>query len=355
MARPLTAHLGRPLAPVGVRDAVALVWSRRWPRRALLALLGTVAVLGGGWLVARHTSLSSVERVRISGARGAEAGRIDAALRRAAHGMSTLGVTRGALLAAVAPLHVVRDLRVHAHFPHELRIEVLEQPPVAVLEADGLRTAAAGDGVVLGPELLHGQLPSVRLAGVAPAPGARIADAGARAALRVLGAAPAPLLGWVRTVASGSEGLTVTLRDGLQIYFGDATRPHAKWLAAARVLADPSSTGATYLDVRLPEHPAAGTSAAGGLTHGTVAGSSETTDPNSGALAQSLDEAVAGGASASAPSSTPHEASASQAEAGEASESEAGAASESAANRGESTHTGEAATTVEQASAEGQG
>ena len=41
-------------------------------------------------------------------------------------------------------------------------------------------------------------------------------------------------------------------------YFGDAGAPHAKWLALARVLADPSSAGASYVDVRLPDRPAAG-------------------------------------------------------------------------------------------------
>ena len=32
----------------------------------------------------------------------------------------------------------------------------------------------------------------------------------------------------------------------------------AKWTAAARVLADPSSRGAAYIDLRLPDRPAAG-------------------------------------------------------------------------------------------------
>ena len=50
----------------------------------------------------------------------------------------------------------------------------------------------------------------------------------------------------------------MALRGGLLAYFGDATLPHAKWLSLARVLADPSSAGASYVDVRLPERPAAG-------------------------------------------------------------------------------------------------
>ena len=34
------------------------------------------------------------------------------------------------------------------------------------------------------------------------------------------------------------------MHSGLLAYFGDATRPHAKWLSLARVLADPGAAGA---------------------------------------------------------------------------------------------------------------
>jgi hypothetical protein len=166
---------------------------------------------------------------------------------------------------------------------------------------------------VLGPESLGSALPSVRLSGVAPLPGGRVANAGARAELSILGGAPGTLLGWVRSVSSGSEGLVATMRNGLEIYFGNATRAHAKWLAAARVLADPSSAGATYIDVRLPERPVAGSSAPGGLSGAAApagAGSA-----SAATLAARLDEAVAGGSAgaaatgAGAPSAAPERAS----------------------------------------------
>jgi hypothetical protein len=48
------------------------------------------------------------------------------------------------------------------------------------------------------------------------------------------------------------------MRNGPDLIFGDATDLEAKWAAAARVLADASSRGATYVDLRLPERPAAG-------------------------------------------------------------------------------------------------
>ena len=214
-------------------------------------------LLGGGWLLLRNSPFVSVQQVQITGVHGPEAQAVQAALIGAAHGMSTLDVSAGALRAAVAPLRVVRAVRVVPRFPHGLRIEVSEQLPVAALIVAGVRTAVAADGVVLGPQLLSGSLPSVG-GYTLPAPGKLVHGAGLLAALRVLGAAPGPLARHVERVFTGAKGLTVAMRNGLLVYFGDATRPHAKWLSLARVLADSSSAGASYVDVRLPGRPAAG-------------------------------------------------------------------------------------------------
>jgi cell division protein FtsQ len=59
-------------------------------------------------------------------------------------------------------------------------------------------------------------------------------------------------------VASGPDGLAVSLADGPLVQLGDATRLRAKWAAAVAVLADPRSGGASYLDVRVPDRPVAG-------------------------------------------------------------------------------------------------
>ena len=48
------------------------------------------------------------------------------------------------------------------------------------------------------------------------------------------------------------------MRAGPQLFFGTSARPLAKWMATARVLAEPSAAGAVYLDVRVPERVAAG-------------------------------------------------------------------------------------------------
>jgi cell division protein FtsQ len=277
----------------------------RHPRTGLCIALAVLALLGGAWMLLRTSPFVAVEHVRITGVRGVDAGEVEAALSGAARHMSTLDVNVGALRSAVARFPVVRSLSVTTSFPHGLRIDVVEQLPVAALEAAGVRTAVAADGAVLGPGLLSDRapLPALALTGSVALPlVARVRHDGAvRAELAVLGAAPRVLLRWVaRVYTTSTDGLTVAIRDGLLIYFGNATRPHAKWLSAARVLADPSSAGATYIDVRAPERPAAGTTAAGGLEGTSTASQGGATDPTSAALANVLAEAVSGGVGAAA-------------------------------------------------------
>jgi cell division protein FtsQ len=248
-----------PLAEGGarLRALLARVWSRRAGRVAVIVAMLATMLLGAGWLWLRNSPLVAVEHVTVIGVQGPEAGAIDGALVAAAHGMTTLHVRDAALRAAVSAYPVVREVRASASFPHSLRITVVEQLPAAALVVSGTRTAVAANGVVLGPALLSSELPALG-ASYAPATGQRVAGASQLQALQVLGAAPVALARAVSSVYVGPRGLTAAMRNGLLVYFGDATRPHAKWFALARVLADPSSGGASYVDVRLPSRPAAG-------------------------------------------------------------------------------------------------
>jgi cell division septal protein FtsQ len=205
----------------------------------------------------RGSSFVAVRHVSISGVHGPQAGAIEAALEEAAHGMSTLQVSTARLRAAVASYPSVATVRATGSFPHGLHVTVVQRGAVAALVVGGTRTAVSADGVALGPGLLSSSLPTVA-AVHAPMTGARVAGSQQRAALALLGAAPAALAGHVQSVYTGPRGLTAVMRNGLLVYFGDALLPHAKWLSLARVLADPSSHGAIYVDVRLPSRPAAG-------------------------------------------------------------------------------------------------
>jgi cell division protein FtsQ len=303
----------RPIAGAAglARTAATGAWRRRRLRIALIATLVALPLLAAGWLWLRHSSLVAVRDVTISGVHGRDAEAIDAALTTAARRMSTLDVQPGALMASVASLHVVSGLHTSSSLPHGLHVYVSEQPPVAVLAADGVKTAIAANGIVLGPQLLSSSLPTVATS-VAPAAGKRVHGFYLLAALAVLGDAPAPLAHLAQRAFTGPKGLTIQLRGGLLAYFGDDTRPHAKWDSLARVLADASSHGASYVDVRVPAHPAAGFPAgvlppdvaeaeATGTATGQPSGASETTV---GSLAAGLTAAGGASSSGSEPSSS---------------------------------------------------
>ena len=241
----------------GVGAALAALRAHRRLRIGLFCAVLAVPLLGGGWLLLRHSSLVAVEHVKITGAHGPEAHAIETALREAAKGMSTLDAKPAELRAAVARFPAVAAVRETTSFPHSMRIFVTQQPAVAALLVGGTKTAISADGTVLGTALLTGSLPTVA-DDVAPGPGSKVSNVLVLAALQVLGAAPRAFDKVAQKAYFGPRGLTVKMQNGLLVYFGDARRPHAKWLSLASVLADKSSAGAIYVDVRLPGRPAAG-------------------------------------------------------------------------------------------------
>jgi cell division protein FtsQ len=228
---------------------------RRPPLRAVAAFACVLALLAVGWLWLRDSRLVAVKRVTVTGATGPDAARIEAALEGAARDMTTLHVRGGALRTAVEPFPTVLGVRTASDFPHALRIQVRERNPVAAVVAGEQRVPVAADGTLMRTTRGAG-LPEIT-AKAAPA-GARATDAGVRRALTVLAAAPPQLRARVRRVYLGPNGLTLPLRDGPTLYLGGSERLRAKWVAATVVLADPTSAGATYVDVRVPERPVAG-------------------------------------------------------------------------------------------------
>jgi cell division protein FtsQ len=169
--------------------------------------------------------------------------------------MSTLHVREEVLRDAVAPYSSVAGIEVHADFPRELSIEVIERDPVALVEVGGRRVPATRSGRLL-EGLRAGGLPLI----VAEGPGAtgRVTDPRALAALRLAAAAPSALRVRAERLFRGPRGMSLELRDGPELVFGSERGARTKWLAAARVLAEPSAAGAVYLDLRVPGRVAAG-------------------------------------------------------------------------------------------------
>jgi cell division protein FtsQ len=227
----------------------------RLPRAAVWALAVFVLLVAGGlWL--RDSSLVAVDKVTVTGLSGPQAGRIAGQLESAARDMTTLHVRGDQLRAVTQPYPVVKDVRVSTDFPHGLRIDVVENTPVAAISVNGSKTPVTADGKII-RGASQSDLPIVPLK-VAPA-GASVVDSTAKHAIAALAAAPEALRARVtRTSSTHDGGLTLQLRDGPDLRFGGADRLAAKWAAATAILASGQASGATYLDLRYPERPAAG-------------------------------------------------------------------------------------------------
>jgi cell division protein FtsQ len=284
-ARPRATDQARP-APTGAgatrlaggsaRARASMRSRRRWRRRLPLvaALVVALALVVGGWLWLRDSSLVSVRHVKVTGVSGPDAPQIRTALVSAAHSMTTLDVNTARLRTAVAPYAVVKDLQVSTDFPHGMRIHVIEEVPVAAVVVGGHSIAVSDDGTLL-PDVRQSPLPAIALSTLPNAN--RVTSQGVLGALKVLAAAPN---GWLERIsqvsANGSQGIAAQIRGGPVIYFGDPSQAQAKWLAVGAVLADPGSAGAAYIDVTDPQRPAAGsgsdTNTAGGVSDTNTAG-----------------------------------------------------------------------------------
>jgi cell division protein FtsQ len=229
--------------------------SARLPWRVLAGLVLALVGLGLGWLWFRDSSFVRVERVDITGAGSSEQALVRDALRNTADGMSTLHLDEHALHLAVEPFASVAGLRVRAKFPHQLSIEVLEHEPVARVETGGTSVPTTGGGLLL-EGVRARDLPLLR--SKVPVAGGRVTDARMLSALRVAAAAPLELRARTRRLWVAHGSVRLDLRDGPELVFGSSDQARTKWLAAARVLADESSAGATYLDLRVPSTVAAG-------------------------------------------------------------------------------------------------
>jgi len=223
-------------------------------------LLGLLAVYGL-WL--RDSSLVRVERVTVSGLTGPDAPRYRAALTRRARSMTTLNLRRGELERAVRAHPAYRALEVDPRLPHEVDIHVIEHRPVARLASPRGRGAlVAEDGTVLAGASTGGHpLPALDLPSTGADGGARrrIDNPRALRSVRALAAAPPLLVPQIAGALEGPErGMVVRLRAGPEVVLGDSSALEAKWASATRVLADRAARGASYVDVRLPDRPAAG-------------------------------------------------------------------------------------------------
>jgi cell division protein FtsQ len=237
------------------RAALSLppVWRRR-----LAAVLAAFTVLAAVyWLWFRDSSFAQVQSVDVTGVSGPQARAIRSALEAAGLDMTTLHVRTSDLRDAVAEYPVVRAITAQGDFPHKLAIDVQLNLPVAIIQSPSGRKPITADGLLLPDVPIDNSLPV--LSTQAALATERITQGRAFDLVRVVGLAPAPLQARLKSVAiRPGVGIVAQIRRGPELRFGDSSRLPAKWMAAARVLAAAGARGATYIDLRLPERPAAG-------------------------------------------------------------------------------------------------
>jgi len=79
-----------------------------------------------------------------------------------------------------------------------------------------------------------------------------------REQVNVLAAAPKAIRRFIVGTDYGKTGVDVETSSGIEIRFGDDRGAEKKWKAAAAVLADPSVTVLSYVDVHAPTRPTVG-------------------------------------------------------------------------------------------------
>lgn len=246
----------------------------RVPRRRLVWLVFSLIVgggiFGGGWFWLRDSQLVSVRDVAIKGVKWGPRARIEGALRSVALEMTTLHLRLHEIDEVARQFPSIAAVKTESHFPHRLTIHVRQREPVAVASFAGRHIPVAVDGTILsdiGPE------PGLyQLEGSVSSSHGRITDKHQLETLRVVGAGPLELRDRISQAVSTARGITIKLRQGPDLIFGDSSAARAKWAAAVRVLADPTSVGASYLDLRV-----VGRVAVGGLAVEPSATSSSTT------------------------------------------------------------------------------
>jgi cell division protein FtsQ len=230
--------------------------TRRGRRRLLAAALCAALAAGLYLVVVRELPPFRIDAVRLSGASSAYAPGLRAELSEAARDMTTLHVREGELREIARRYPAVVSLEADADLPRRLTIRVVERPPVGVARGTrGRRVPVAADGTLLHGHPLDRSLP--RLPGRAPK-GRRAGMSATVAGARIAAAAPRPLAAWLEQVRRSRVGWVVELKEGPELRLGTARDLARKWAAAAAVLSARSARGARYVDVRLPDRPAAG-------------------------------------------------------------------------------------------------
>ena len=221
-------------------------WARRW--LTWKYIVGSVVVLGlliGSVYTVYFSSALRVEGVKVKGAESLSEKHIEAVAKVPTGGpLATLDVDQIAY--RVGALAEVKSVDVVREWPHDVRIEVTERTPIAVVDIAGQLHSLDETGAVFGDyKKAPPGLPRVLTSGSADA------DALAEAAkvVAALDDELAPIVDHVevRTV----DQIALALKDGRTVQWGSSEESSVK----AEVLAGLLTEKATEYDVSVPGAP----------------------------------------------------------------------------------------------------
>lgn len=259
MARQPALALARPRALPALRGS--------WRRSAIIGACA-LAALGLLYLGARETPVFALKDIEVRGA--------PPPVRRAV--LQTLDETRGASLVALDGAQIVRRLEAlpsvqsvsyDRAFPHTLRLVVVPERPVAVVNQAGTLWIVSERGRVIGPTSASEApaLPRLRSAAEAPlAAGQFVGDEGTKTVLAALAESPRHMPLPIHSARLEDGELTFVLAgDGGErplLLLGEPVDVETKLRVAALVLRHLSfeeRATLAYLDVTLPDRPVAST------------------------------------------------------------------------------------------------
>ena len=234
--------------------------------RGLTGAVVVAAICALLYFLARVTPLFALTDISVTGARGQTADAVHAAL-APYRGRSLVTVDAGSVAGELEDLPSVRSASVDRAFPHELRVTVVPEPAVAILDAGGEHWLVSARGRVIataGRDMTEA-LPKVaeRVHGTVR-PGDLVGDPRVAPVLAAFAALPPRFP--VRVVSGRADDgrVTLLLAPEVELRLGSGVALPLKLAVAARILAVvPRAERATlsYVDVSVPTRPVSGSKA----------------------------------------------------------------------------------------------
>ena len=247
-------------APAAGSPALQLLPSAR----SLAVGFGLLATAVALYVGARETSVFAVRSIDVTTETSGRSRDAEEALAPLS-GSSLLEIDEAAIRRRLASLPHVHLMSYDRSFPDGLRVTVTVERAVAVLRRASENWLVSSEGRVLRrlERRLRRPLPVVWLPrGAEPEIGALVRVEGAARAVSALAAMRTSKPEFLRRiwyVEEREEGLTVILRDRVEVRLGEASDVALKLEVARRVLAElqAAEASATYLDVSVPSRPVA--------------------------------------------------------------------------------------------------